>query len=240
MVRLPLCARLVSHLLTAVVVATTSSQLRADIKFDDNPINFSAPSLIAPPGVANLVVTQAGTQTKLDNGFEISGLEFQVTALRGIPGFIGVRYSGVREFELTQNSDVIISIFGETTIIDTSTGPAIMRVDGAVVDKDGFDLGAVEYSSGEVIGNFSPSWNDHSERFSLTADTYPLSESMLVSWIPEAEGDTITVSSLYRVTITVVPELSTLSMAGAVLLTLVLTPRRSKIVSSMLRRGLTR
>jgi hypothetical protein len=187
------------------------------IDFDDNNITFTGPSLIGSgtSSLVELLVTDGPTSTKLNDGFTVS-LSYKLTALKDFAIAVGASWDATRAFKMNATSPVVVTIAGETTIVDTQ-GQASLIVAGKAFSGTA-TFGSVTFLGGPTVGNFTPMWNKSSKPFSLSPGMYLLDENSILSWGPTtggtiAAGSTITVSSSYQVTIAV-PEPCSLLLGG--------------------------
>jgi hypothetical protein len=165
---------------------------RAAVDFPQgNAIAFIPPSLPASDGT---VVAGSPTLNQRGDGFETLDFSYTVTANRTGP--IDVVWSASRNFNLDPRSGLTARIKGDASVSIAANSSASLNVHGAV---NGIPLAGLSFASGNISGpqNQLPvAWDRSSEPVVEDAgNDQSLQMDFVVSWVPNAVGDQITITT---------------------------------------------
>jgi hypothetical protein len=194
-------------LLSCFGLVTPSLRAGPVITFDDNPITYSGVS--ANVGGAYTTITESpSNKNKLNDGYSISDLSYSALKRAAGDGIV-VSWTSFRMFNLSEAANVRVTITGDTGIV-FGTGSIVFDVFGSI---DG-PLVTQFTSNLTPPGNLGLTWNMSGVRMNLAAGDHALRMTSRVAWSDPLIHDKVDVSSLYQITVSVVPEPASLQLGA--------------------------
>jgi hypothetical protein len=178
---------------------------QAGIIFDNNPITFTPPSIISGVGT---ITSTTPTLVELSNGLELLDLSSTVTA--GSTAQITVEFSADRSFLADVDPFVQGRLSGFTTV--TQSGGTSQVIVQGITDN----IPRVTFISPMFMGpgTFSVPIEAVGFVYFLPPGRHTHRWDGRYTFTPGKPGDTITVSSDYEFTLSVVPEPTSLTLLG--------------------------
>ncbi len=196
---------------TLTLCLLQNQSFAALIDFDDNPINFSNPS-VANGADAAVVINGAGpSKIKKDDGYSITNLSYTITANEAEN--ILVVWDSDRMFDLSANSDLQVTISGITRV-SLSGGLATFFVRGTIDGDIVVESQSIIDALMGPVTDLPVLWYRSGVKQNVAAGSHELDQHSGVVWTPSAVGDTLTVSSLYE-SVVPVPSVLSLILLGA-------------------------
>lgn len=166
--------------------------------FDDKPVEYTPVTNFG--SAFDRIVSQTDpTKTKLDNGYSISDLTYVAQKTNDPTINVNLRWISSRLFNLDKASTLNFTITGDTNVVFGSgqlTFEVFATLDGGTVTK---------FTSNLTPLGRSLTW-DMSQLRNVTAGDHRLGMFSNVTWKNASVPDMVDVSSLYKITVAVVPE----------------------------------
>ena len=206
--RNPLSLMLVS---VACVLGFAFPGKAGSIYFDNNPIDFTPPAITSGDGTLSVSGPVPATGTPLSNGIEIDELDFTVTANSLAP--ITVEWTATRAFQVLGDPAITVTLIGSTiaSISDKGTATITGRgfLNGAIAVMQPIMVAGPTMAGGKGV-----TFNMASAP-QVVNGPFSTSEDYITSFKAAAIGETFSASSYYIVTVSVVPEPSSLLLLTA-------------------------
>lgn len=193
------------------LVLLASSGARAGIVFT---ADASVPKPDIVVGNGNIEVSEY-TVNQLADGYEVIALSYTVTATG--TRSMEIDWITQREFKLDPAADLEVRITGDTQLTLTG-GKMIFGVVGGIDDNVNGVVTFLEPADltkplQAPLNQRPVMWDKSGTKRGVEAGSHQLIMYTSIGWTPAAIGDKLTVSSLYRVQLRVVPEPSSLVLA---------------------------